>query len=71
MVHSAAIWVYRALELTALMRRENAVGRRGRDLFHIGIEQVRVPSHCIHTPVNPPIQDSLVHSRQEFATKCS
>ena len=34
MVHSAAIWVYRALELTALMRRENDVGRRGRDQFH-------------------------------------
>ena len=36
MVHSTAIWVYRALELTALTRRENAVGRRGRDQFHIG-----------------------------------
>ena len=36
MVHSAAIWVYSALELSALTRRENAVGRRGRDQFHIG-----------------------------------
>ena len=36
MVHSAAVWVYRALELPALTRRENAVGRRGRDQFRIG-----------------------------------
>ena len=33
MVQSAAIWVHRALELPALTRRENAIGRRARGPF--------------------------------------
>ena len=35
MVHSAAIWVYRALELSrAYACVKTPVGRRGRDQFH-------------------------------------
>ena len=57
MVHSAAIWVYRALELTrayACVKTplDVAVGAK----FRLVAEQVRV---------NPPIQDSFAHVRAE------